>query len=398
MTPSSPPPQEQVISSAVAAARLTKHLLQSTGCSSDATVHVVGESGIHHELQAVGLTTTSSFGADNPDEHVDVRTLMQPNVKAVVVGLDRRISYSRIALAQQYLANDDVKFVATNADSTFPNGDHVLPGAGTIVAAIERCSARQAIVAGKPSPAFLDALRDLLPDLDTRKCLMVGDRCVLCIVYCVLCIVYCVCPMCVRLIRPSVPTDVLVIGADWIPILHSVSERNSRRCWSRLVSTRLNKHNDRQHHQTMWQARLRVYLLRNRIESDRVLYLNDIRQSQCSTTLSINHSNYLALTHSLAHLLACLQLPSLDQLLVLDDQLGEQRIGPCKPRSCELMRIRHREALMHKVRASIRLLELANQFRNLVLVVRCQCLHDQTHRPHTTGSCVWTANALERRR
>lgn len=96
-------------------------------------------------------------------------------VEAVVVGIDREFTYERCRQAMQSI-HDGAVFIATNRDKTYPlEGGRLIPGAGAIVAAIEACSGRRPIVAGKPSPAVLLRLcaeAGFLPSQTT----VVGDR------------------------------------------------------------------------------------------------------------------------------------------------------------------------------------------------------------------------------
>ncbi|MEL7209697.1 MAG: HAD hydrolase-like protein, partial [Actinomycetota bacterium] len=64
------------------------------------------------------------------------------------------------------------RFVATNDDATFPDADRLLPGNGSIVAAVATAAGAVPTVAGKPHPTITDLVRNRLgPDG-----VMVGDR------------------------------------------------------------------------------------------------------------------------------------------------------------------------------------------------------------------------------
>jgi phosphoglycolate phosphatase len=144
-------------------------------------VYVVGEIGIREELECVGI---ASLGADLDNERdggVFARDewVADEDVGAVVVGYDRQINFYKLAAAQQYLARggEQCLLLATNPDSTFPvRAGERLPGAGTMVAAVERCSGRQATVIGKPSSLIVDLLMAEHGIDDASRVLMVGDR------------------------------------------------------------------------------------------------------------------------------------------------------------------------------------------------------------------------------
>jgi HAD superfamily hydrolase (TIGR01450 family) len=90
---------------------------------------------------------------------------------AVVVGWHRTFDFDGLDRASRAV-RDGARFVATNTDPTYPGSDHVLPGAGSIVAAISTASGRNPEVAGKPYPACAAMVRRRLGDAGV----MVGDR------------------------------------------------------------------------------------------------------------------------------------------------------------------------------------------------------------------------------
>lgn len=91
--------------------------------------------------------------------------------EAVVVGWHRTFDFDGLDRAARAV-RDGARFVATNADPTYPGSDHVLPGAGAIVAAVATASGRTAEVAGKPHSPTAALVRDRVGDHG----IMVGDR------------------------------------------------------------------------------------------------------------------------------------------------------------------------------------------------------------------------------
>jgi HAD superfamily hydrolase (TIGR01450 family) len=139
---------EQVITSAMAAAEL----LGPGG----GPVFVVGESGLGATLAAAGLELTA-----DPD-----------SARAVVVGLDRRLTFDHLAAATRAVLLG-ARLVACNRDATYPSETGLLPGGGAIVAAIETAGGRTAEVAGKPfAPMTAAICRALAPG----PTWVVGDR------------------------------------------------------------------------------------------------------------------------------------------------------------------------------------------------------------------------------
>ena len=135
-------------------------------------VFIVGEKGIEEELKEHKIEFTKLSAEDN--EHPSSLNIDQ-EVKAVVVGLDRHITYVKIATALRYLEDPSTLFIATNTDATYPSHAGLLPGSGAIVASIQTCSSRKPIVTGKPSPVLLNLLKDRFHFEPTRT-LMIGDR------------------------------------------------------------------------------------------------------------------------------------------------------------------------------------------------------------------------------
>ena len=127
------------------------------------TAYVVGEHGIKGELEKIGGTILSEEEAD-----------ITQSVDIVVVGIDRFFSYEKLRLAQKFLLRG-AKFIATNSDWTFPTEDGVVPGAGSIVAAVEAASQIKPQIIGKPAPAMLLGCVQQF-DLVTQRTAMVGDR------------------------------------------------------------------------------------------------------------------------------------------------------------------------------------------------------------------------------
>ncbi|CAL9733197.1 4-nitrophenylphosphatase [Monosporozyma servazzii] len=145
-------------------------------------IWVLGESGIGEELATMGFEHLG--GTDprlnepfNPNESPFLKDGLDPNVRAVVAGLDHDINYHRLAITLQYLreGEDKVKFIGTNIDSTFPQKDHILPGAGSIIASVACSSGRTPIYCGKPNMNMLNSIVSAAK-LDKSRVCMVGDR------------------------------------------------------------------------------------------------------------------------------------------------------------------------------------------------------------------------------
>ncbi|GLB39616.1 putative 4-nitrophenylphosphatase [Lyophyllum shimeji] len=141
-------------------------------------VYVIGMGGLEEELHEEGISTLG--GTDPADCTVEPFSLANfthdPDVAAVVCGLDTKMTYTKISKAFQYLTrNPDCQFIATNTDSTFPSADGLLPGAGAVSAPLRYALGRDPIITGKPSKTMLDCI-DAKVHYDPERTIMVGDR------------------------------------------------------------------------------------------------------------------------------------------------------------------------------------------------------------------------------
>ncbi|HEY8656388.1 MAG TPA: HAD-IIA family hydrolase [Candidatus Limnocylindria bacterium] len=140
-----------------------------------ADVYVVGADGLRNEIRAVGIPVRSR--ADLPGLHPPPDAALEgkanasamraylvgldlpPPPDAVIVGLDLHLTYAALAEAQRGLLAG-ARFVASNKDRAYPVEGRLLPGAGSIVRALEVASEREAVCIGKPEPwLFAEAIR-----------------------------------------------------------------------------------------------------------------------------------------------------------------------------------------------------------------------------------------------
>jgi phosphoglycolate/pyridoxal phosphate phosphatase family enzyme len=151
-----PTAPEQVMTSAHA----TALYLAERGAAGK-TVFVVGEHGLAEEMESVGLRVLSLESPERAD--------------FVVVGLDRQLTYAKIARGYREIARG-AEFVATNRDPTFPmEGGVEVPGGGAMVAAIAVAVGREPFLVGKPKTYALERLLSLT-GATAADAVMVGDR------------------------------------------------------------------------------------------------------------------------------------------------------------------------------------------------------------------------------
>lgn len=143
---------DAVVTSAQSAARVLAEQLD-TG----ARVLIVGTASLADEITAVGLRPVR-LCRDHPD--------------AVVQGHSTETGWAQLAEAALAIRGGAL-WVAANVDPTLPSERGLLPGNGSMVAALKTATDAEPQVAGKPSPALI---RDALARGDFRTPLVVGDR------------------------------------------------------------------------------------------------------------------------------------------------------------------------------------------------------------------------------
>jgi 4-nitrophenyl phosphatase len=93
---------------------------------------------------------------------------------AVVVGMDRNLTYEKLKDAT-LLIRAGAAFIGSNPDKTFPTPTGLVPGAGSILAALEAATNVTPIITGKPNPEIYRIAMERLGS-SPEKTLVVGDR------------------------------------------------------------------------------------------------------------------------------------------------------------------------------------------------------------------------------
>lgn len=119
--------------------------------------YVIGESGLK--------TTLAESG---------VAVLEEGDAEVVVVGLSRNFDYTMMSEAMNRI-RAGAAFVATNGDKTYPVENGLIPGTGSLVAAVQACSGVDPFVIGKPNPFLVQAALHGL-NMTPDEVLVVGDR------------------------------------------------------------------------------------------------------------------------------------------------------------------------------------------------------------------------------
>jgi 4-nitrophenyl phosphatase len=146
----------QIVTSSEATAHILAKRFPLSG-----PVFVVGENGIVSALHQKGFTPIT----DPDDETWPV---------AVVSSFDRQVTFQKLRRATLHI-RAGVPFYGTNGDRTFPTPAGLVPGAGSILAALEAATDVKPVVIGKPSAFMLEISAERMM-LTKDEILVVGDR------------------------------------------------------------------------------------------------------------------------------------------------------------------------------------------------------------------------------
>jgi 4-nitrophenyl phosphatase len=125
-----------------------------------AGVFVIGMPGLREQLFRDSHFQPVQYGEEVP--------------AAVVVGLDKLFTYEKLAMANEAI-RAGARFIATNADATLPTEAGLVPGSGSIVAAVATASGQAPTVIGKPEPLILQMALERL-GAEPAESVMIGDR------------------------------------------------------------------------------------------------------------------------------------------------------------------------------------------------------------------------------
>jgi 4-nitrophenyl phosphatase len=100
--------------------------------------------------------------------------VVDQDADAVVVGIDWNLTYDKLKRATREIRRG-AKFIGTNADKTFPSEEGIIPGAGSILAALEAASETTPIIIGKPERMMFDIAVEKM-GIPAEKTATLGDR------------------------------------------------------------------------------------------------------------------------------------------------------------------------------------------------------------------------------
>ncbi len=144
--------EERIITSSWA----TAQYLKMKGIKGKAII--IGEIGLVEEMRREGWKIL------NNDEWI--------NATHVIVGMDRGLTYEKLKAGCLAIYNG-AEFIASNDDRNFPSEEGIIPGAGSMVAALEAATGKKAFVIGKPNEPYVQILKNML---GRGEYWVVGDR------------------------------------------------------------------------------------------------------------------------------------------------------------------------------------------------------------------------------
>lgn len=145
-----PATEKHVFTTSIATAKFIAEETQN------ASVYMIGEEGLKDALEKQGFTIK--------DEDVDY----------VVVGIDREITYEKLAKAC-LAVRGGAKFISTNGDIALPTERGLMPGNGSITSVITVSTETTPIFIGKPESIIVDQALEVI-GTPREKTVMVGDN------------------------------------------------------------------------------------------------------------------------------------------------------------------------------------------------------------------------------
>ncbi|SFI87361.1 TIGR01457 family HAD-type hydrolase [Thermoflavimicrobium dichotomicum] len=145
-----PAKPEQVYTSALATANYLKEELSSP------YVYVIGEEGLKRAIEEAGCTLTEN------------------NPEVVVVGIDRQFTYEKMKKASLFI-RQGAQLIGSNPDKALPTEIGLLPGAGSLIAAIATATGVKPLIIGKPEPIILRYALEKLGS-SPENTLIIGDN------------------------------------------------------------------------------------------------------------------------------------------------------------------------------------------------------------------------------
>jgi len=113
------------------------------------------------------------FQGDSEAQQINNKS--DQEIDVVMVGYHATFDYRGLTRLSHAVRNG-ARLIATNDDATYPTPHGLIPGGGSILAAVAAASGVEPIIAGKPHKPMADLVRQVLGIDDLSDAWMVGDR------------------------------------------------------------------------------------------------------------------------------------------------------------------------------------------------------------------------------
>lgn len=142
--------KEQILTSSIATAKYIKQTSTNPKC------FMIGEAGLQRSLEEKAIELTNE------------------DVTHVVMGIDREITYDKLALAADFVRKGAV-FISTNKDLSIPTHDGIKPGNGAFTSVVSLSSGVDPLFIGKPAKSMIEIGLDML-NCSAEEALLIGDN------------------------------------------------------------------------------------------------------------------------------------------------------------------------------------------------------------------------------
>ena len=117
---------------------------------------------------------TKSFVKELKECGIKVTTRLNKNIKAIVMGYDTELNYSKLRKLSELLLLD-VPYIATNPDLVCPVSFGYTPDCGSVAIMLENATGRKPIYIGKPEPTMINFVMKKYGYSKEETC-VIGDR------------------------------------------------------------------------------------------------------------------------------------------------------------------------------------------------------------------------------
>lgn len=126
-----------------------------------------GGPGVREAIESSGAIVVGESDTD--------KSLSTHDIDTVVVGYHSTFDYKGLTRLSAAVRNG-ARLIATNDDATYPTPKGLIPGGGSILAAVATASGVTPTIAGKPHEAMANLVRTVSGVEDLSSAWMIGDR------------------------------------------------------------------------------------------------------------------------------------------------------------------------------------------------------------------------------